>query len=59
MTDKDNELLSELFQWYGRPAQEAQFQIHGYFRKAESIRAIGEKVFSIQRRQTNLDNQMK
>ena len=37
MTSKDNALLSELFQWYGRPAQEAQFQIHGYFRKAESI----------------------
>ena len=37
MTSKDNALLSELFQWYGRPAQEAQFQIHGFFRKAESI----------------------
>lgn len=30
-------LLSELFQRYGSPSDEAQFQINGYFRKAESI----------------------
>lgn len=30
-------LLSELFQRYGSPSDEAQFQINGYFQKAESI----------------------
>lgn len=37
MTNNDKELLNEFFQWYGSASQEAQFQIHGYFRKAEII----------------------
>lgn len=37
MSPENQKLLSELFQRYGHPAPDAQFSIHGYFRKAENI----------------------
>lgn len=37
MTRNDKALLDEIFQRFGSPSQEAQFQIHGYFQKAEAI----------------------
>ena len=37
MTSNDKALLAELFQRYGSPSKETQFQIHGYFQIAESI----------------------
>lgn len=37
MTDKNKTLLEELFQRYGSPVQETEFNIRGYFTKAESI----------------------
>lgn len=37
MTDENKALLGEMFQRYGRPSEEAQIDLRGYFTKAESM----------------------
>ena len=37
MTDENKTLLGEMFQRYGRPANDAQIDLRGYFMKAEDM----------------------
>jgi len=38
MTDENKALLSEMFQRYGKPNNEAQIDLHGYFLTADDIK---------------------